>query len=68
VILVSVTRLDRARRRERREASAAPTTAAPTAPGAPDYGYLLGLFLLFSLGVVMVYSTKAFQGGWKEMA
>jgi cell division protein FtsW len=36
-------------------------------PGAPDYAYLLGLFLLFSLGVVMVYSTKAFAGGWAEM-
>lgn len=36
-------------------------------PKSPDYAYLLGLFLLFSLGIVMVYSTKAFEGGWKEL-
>lgn len=36
-------------------------------PKSPDYAYLLSLFLLFSLGIVMVYSTKAFEGGWAEM-
>lgn len=61
-----MTRLDRARRRERREAQRA-TQDVTVEPKAPDYGYLLGLFLLFSLGIVMFYSTKAFEGGWEQM-
>lgn len=36
-------------------------------PKSPDYAYLLSLFLLFSLGIVMYYSTKAFEGGWESM-
>lgn len=36
-------------------------------PKSPDYAYLLSLFMLFSLGIVMYYSTKAFEGGWESM-
>jgi cell division protein FtsW len=69
VIPVSLTRMPRTRRRERRsdEDALTPSTPVPVAPGAPDYGFLLGLFLLFSLGIVMVLSTKVFEGGWGEM-
>lgn len=61
-----MTRLDQARRRERRERQSAPPDVK-IEPRSPDYAYLLGLFLLFSLGIVMYYSTKAFEGGWDSM-